>query len=395
MAAPDFGTWSQNLAMSTGAGAQNANISPWCTAPPSHPPHQSWSQGPNQMNRTLRSEQPLAPVLPPPSQYSNFPYGLAQNQYPASPSGSHASHDRQYPSMQSYPDWRFNYPSHPPRPPPSIRSSYVPGPPNPAYQNMYHGPNTSRENHHMWPQGQLPTTFGPCPMRGLPRSTAVGTSTPNLSYERGQYAGGFGGSSNAGQQSQQSDQSDPILRLTPQGPQLQQTPQIQPTRTGVIQYGGLDEARSSRDNHSQSRRSGRSSSPRTSNRRSFGDYAEDRTTSSTSSDAEEAAARSPPASRMAQRERLQWYRMSQRQDPMVTVNRQIKKFKESLERYTFDTLPGVTSRTCDICAKDYSATNVQPSEDEEIAVMLPCGHVFGEFCIDQWVREPIPMTFVN
>ncbi|KAF3050534.1 hypothetical protein E8E11_009796 [Didymella keratinophila] len=78
--------------------------------------------------------------------------------------------------------------------------------------------------------------------------------------------------------------------------------------------------------------------------------------------------------------------MSQRIDPLVTFNRQIKKFKESLERYTFDTLPGVTSRTCDICAKDYSATNVQPSEDEEIAIMLPCGHVFGEFCIDQWLE---------
>ena len=231
-----------------------------------------------------------------------------------------------------------------------------------------------------------------------PQPSAISANTPNLSYERGQHGGGFGGSSSGAQQSHWSGQPDPILRLTPQGPQLQQAPQIQPTRTGVIQYGGLEEGRSSRDNHSQSRRSDRSSSPRTSNRRSFGDYAEDRTTSSTSSDAEEAAARSPPASRMAQRERMQWYRMSQRQDPLVMVNRQIKKFKESLERYTFDTLPGVTSRTCDICAKDYSATNVQPSEDEEIAVMLPCGHVFGEFCIDQWVRNPcksIPITSVN
>jgi hypothetical protein len=43
-----------------------------------------------------------------------------------------------------------------------------------------------------------------------------------------------------------------------------------------------------------------------------------------------------------------------------------------------------TSPTCDICAKDYSATSVQPTEEEEVAVQLPCGHTFGEFCISQW-----------
>lgn len=82
-------------------------------------------------------------------------------------------------------------------------------------------------------------------------------------------------------------------------------------------------------------------------------------------------------------------------DPATMLDRQIKKLKEILERYTLNELPEVTSPTCDICAKDYSAKNVQPSEDEEIAIMLPCGHVFGEFCIDHWVRKSMPMTFVN
>lgn len=382
--------------MSTGAGAQNANISPpWCATLPLDQQSQSWLRGMNQMNQNLLPDQTFAPVLPPPTQPSNGPYGLAQNQYPASPNGSYASHDYPYPSAPSYPEWSFNYPSHGPRLPPSIRSSFVPGLPNPAYPNMYHGANTGHENYHMWPQGRPPMTSGHCPMRRPPQPAAMSANTSNLSYERGQYGGRFGGSSSGGQPSQQSDQSHPRLRITPQGPQLQQPSQIQPTRTGVIQYDGHEENRSSRDTNSQSRRSDRSSSPRTANRRSYDLYAGDRTTSSTSSDAEEAAARSPPASRMrAQRERrLRFY--SSFQDPTVTFNRQIKKFKESLDKYTLRQLPDVTSPTCDICAKDYSATNVQPSEDAEIAIMLPCGHVFGEFCIDQWVRKSIPMTFVN
>ena len=86
---------------------------------------------------------------------------------------------------------------------------------------------------------------------------------------------------------------------------------------------------------------------------------------------------------------------SSMQDPTVVFNRQLKKFKESLDRYTLSDLPAVTSPTCDICAKDYSATNVRPSEDEEIAVMLTCGHVFGEFCLDQWVRRCNPITYVS
>ncbi|KAF3047973.1 hypothetical protein E8E12_003315 [Didymella heteroderae] len=226
---------------------------------------------------------------------------------------------------------------------------------------------------------------GPCPAWRPPQPAANTTSTPNLSFERGQHIPGFGGGNGDSQQSQQGDQSHPRPPTLNQGPQLEQTPQLQPTRTGVIRRDGHMEVRVSRDPNAQSRRSDRSSSPRTASRRSFDLYSGDTTTSSTSSDAEEAAARSPPASRMrhAQREsRLRFY--SSIQDPNVIFNRQIKKFKGGLDRYTLQELPDVTSPTCDICAKDYSATSVQPSEDEEIAIMLPCGHVFGEFCIDQW-----------
>lgn len=79
----------------------------------------------------------------------------------------------------------------------------------------------------------------------------------------------------------------------------------------------------------------------------------------------------------------------------MIIGCQIQELKAGMDKYLLGQLPKVTSPTCDICAKDYSATSVQPSEEEEIAIMLPCGHVFGEFCIDQWVRESIPMTSVN
>lgn len=42
---------------------------------------------------------------------------------------------------------------------------------------------------------------------------------------------------------------------------------------------------------------------------------------------------------------------------------------------------------CDICQKDYSAKHVDPSEDDEVAIQLPCMHIFGEHCINTWVSR--------
>lgn len=51
---------------------------------------------------------------------------------------------------------------------------------------------------------------------------------------------------------------------------------------------------------------------------------------------------------------------------------------------------------CNICQKDYSATHVAPSEDEEIAMQLPCKHIFGEHCINTWFetckKDKLKMT---
>jgi hypothetical protein len=132
-------------------------------------------------------------------------------------------------------------------------------------------------------------------------------------------------------------------------------------------------------------------SPRTSNRRNFERYSIDLSHSSTSSDAEEAAARAPPSNRVRHRpgpgEMRQRF-LSQRPhfDPNIATPQQIQELKDKLPRRLPSELSDETSRACDICQKDYSSTQVQPAEEEEIAIELSCGHVFGEFCIFQWVR---------
>lgn len=145
------------------------------------------------------------------------------------------------------------------------------------------------------------------------------------------------------------------------------------------------EPRTPRHLAAQTRRPDRSSSPRTSTRRNFNRYSADLSQSSTSSDVEEAAARSPPSDRIrhqSRESRLRFFR--QVYDPNVTTDSQLQILRASLPKFLLGELPKDTSATCDICAKDYSATHVQPSEEEEIALKLPCGHTFGEFCIAQW-----------
>lgn len=137
-----------------------------------------------------------------------------------------------------------------------------------------------------------------------------------------------------------------------------------------------------------SRRSDRSISPRTSNRRNFERYSVDLSPSSTSSDAEEAAARAPPPSRMRHRPREVRPRFAGYRphiDPNIATPRQIQELKDGLVRRLPSELPEDASKACDICQKDYSASHVSPTEDEENAIVLSCGHLFGEFCIFQWV----------
>lgn len=63
----------------------------------------------------------------------------------------------------------------------------------------------------------------------------------------------------------------------------------------------------------------------------------------------------------------------------------IEHLKKSLPRRLAHELPEKACADCEICMKDYSNEPVDPSEEAENAVELPCGHCFGEFCIFEWV----------
>jgi hypothetical protein len=141
----------------------------------------------------------------------------------------------------------------------------------------------------------------------------------------------------------------------------------------------------------QGRRSDRSNATRTSNnRRSFARYSVDLSQSSTSSDAEEAAARAPPVNRMRHRPREvpgrpRFAAHRPHFDANIATPRQIQELKDSLQRRLPSELSKGASSACDICQKDYSTTHVAPTEEQEIAIILSCGHSFGEFCIFEWV----------
>lgn len=127
-------------------------------------------------------------------------------------------------------------------------------------------------------------------------------------------------------------------------------------------------------------------SPPTTGRRNYDSFIYDVSRATTSSDAEEAAARVPPQfrARRVHREPRPRFGHGQQHDPGVATDEQIKALKNKLARRLPNELAEGTSTMCDICAKDYSSTHVQASEDDEIAIELPCGHCFGEFCIFEW-----------
>lgn len=123
------------------------------------------------------------------------------------------------------------------------------------------------------------------------------------------------------------------------------------------------------------------------NRRSFQMYSVDLPEGRTSSHSEEAAARAPPSHRSRpphrSRQRFRAHRTSY--DPNVATPGQVEELKSKLPRKVLSELPAETSTDCDVCSKTYSALTVSPTEEQEIAVQLPCGHYFGEFCLLQWV----------
>ncbi|KAL5118180.1 Ubiquitin-protein ligase [Pleosporales sp. CAS-2024a] len=140
-------------------------------------------------------------------------------------------------------------------------------------------------------------------------------------------------------------------------------------------------------NNAQARQPDGNEAPLLAGRRPYDSFIHEMSRSMGSSEADEAASRIPPsyrARRIPREHRMRQPTHSQHQDGNLATSRQIQELKDKLPRRLGCQLPEGASQTCDICAKEYSSTRVPPSEDDEIAIELPCGHWFGEFCIFEW-----------
>lgn len=257
---------------------------------------------------------------------------------------------------------------------------------------------TTHEMHHR----STPSAFA----YSMPPQPAVsGSDTPSVSFDTNrlpQSANGTGvghsdqaplshlrsSGTNQPQESEQGQQQ-PTVRNTfigrTEDAELEQSQQRAAVHNTFMARVEDAEQRMPRNLSAQARRSDRSSSPRASARRSFNRYSADLSHSGTSSDVEEAAARSPPFNRTRhQRTDSRSRLLRQAYDPRIITGSQLQQLTASLPRLLRGDLPDDTSPTCDICAKDYSTVSVPPSEEEEVAVKLPCGHCFGESCITEW-----------
>lgn len=137
------------------------------------------------------------------------------------------------------------------------------------------------------------------------------------------------------------------------------------------------------------RRPDRSVSPRTSSRRSYDRYSTDLSQPGNASEMGDAARSQNPRVRRPRTDtsRLGYRaRMFANYDPNVPTQSQMSDLKNKLRHLLPNELPEGTSSACDICQKDYSSKYVEPTEDLEGAIQLPCKHVFGEHCINTWVR---------
>lgn len=394
MAASDFSAFYQRTTMSTDPGAQSVDTVPTPLSPHARPFVHSWRHENQQFHDTSYDEFQGPSFSEPMPHMNSLPY--QESTYARSP---YSGHDSPHVSMY-YPPTMYSYQPlpHPPRLPPAIRSGSYGALPNPSRSGYV---DLSARNELTLSRGVPPSLPSP-PHTGYPPLSPSAMAYPPsippmlrhampLNYRTDLPHNSHGAAQTLGG----GNSEQPRQFLAPHGrlsqtneQQHRQQQQHQQTRTEHHLEGhnfdGTGQGLSF--SNVQARNSDRSSSPNASARRNYERYSLDMPQSSTSSDAEEAAARAPPSNRVRHNRARESRRfMSQYCDPNVITGRQIHELKATLPKLLASELPNETSPTCDICSKDYSATHVQASEEEEIAVQLPCGHSFGEFCIFQWV----------
>ncbi|KAH9865206.1 hypothetical protein IAQ61_009153 [Plenodomus lingam] len=348
---------------------------PWHSMPTASGASVADLEAPIQSSHALPFPQPYAPYAhmstPRMMPILDWTQRRGENQVrsPYLPNGDH---------QMSYPTPPRVHPYDPsqPRPPPAIRSERTNWRPDAREYAGIHGLHTrsdySRDAFYASAafgyHPALPSAMESNPFARRPQNSSMGSNPPP--YAR--------------QEPMRSPDADNI-----DSPRL-----VLGTHTRLSQHGDLSNERvehgaalrrSSMFVEAQGRQSDHSNSPRTSSRRSFDRYSVDLPQSSTSSDADEAAARVPPSSRARQRMRgPRVFGQRQAHDPNVASPEQIQELKEKLPRRLPSELSEDTSKECDICSKDYSLVDVKPSEEAEIAIELPCGHCFGECCIHIW-----------
>ena len=400
--------------------AQDTNNLTLLTPPtPLSQQHEGWQQ--DQYQASYR--QSYRPFCPPPAQYGSSQPPHVQN-YRHSPyeaPDGHQMPNYHQPSM-------FALGPHQPRPPPAMSppgSGDITAFLNSSWPNanVYHGGMVNFGYQHL---GYQPSATGPSPFTMPSEPAGMSQNMPSGSFDGGQYGRPASGGEwmqthrslfspcppqanqhpqpyqhhhHHHQQQQQHQQQLEQHQLQLQQQQRQQQQQQQIYRNGESRRPNNEERRSTGSHTTPAHRSETDWSPRAAVRRSYERYARDNPQSTTSSEVEEAAARSPPSNRVRHRRRdsrLQPRFLShQFRDPDEITPGQIMDFKMKLPRLLVNELPEDTSSACDICMKDYSATDVEPSEEEEVAVKLPCGHVFGEFCLGFWVCEMMPCCKLN
>lgn len=369
---------------------------PWNSLPPGSEARGSGLAAPPPPSLALPFPQPFAPLpyeapyaafgnpsLPP---YWDAPPHLSSQPQTRSPYPLDGGHQMYFPQSRMYP----YVPAHP-RPPPAFRTGStasrtdLTGMPDSGdfYPRMEHPLLPVHGLQPMIPpfannfEPPLSPPAGPNPLPQRQNFSMMGGPVMGLRPIQRFYG------TESGRPSSDSSPDQPRHIQSPNRRVMQQ----EAPQSGTRNFDGA-ERRASFYMSPQSRRSDRSISPRTSNRRSYDRYSIDLSQSTTSSDAEEAAARAPPSNRMRHRPREvrpRFAAYAHHFDPNIPTSRQIQDLKDKLTRRLPTELPAKTSPCCDICQKDYSNKHVQPCEEEEVAVELSCGHVFGEYCIFQWV----------